>query len=97
MLSFRLAISFASREEGRHVADTMLRGFREMFSCVASPAADAGRHSLGHRYPTGTEFRILWIELHGPSDEQLFRGHVLSKTWIWFDRQLCFSERCADE
>lgn len=97
MLSFDLLNNFTRRQEGRHVADTMLRGFREMIPCVASSAADAGRHSLGHSYPTGTEFRVLWIKLHGPSDEYLSSGHVLSKTRIWFDRQLYFPERCTDE
>ena len=44
---------------------------------------DAGRHSLGHSYPDGTEFRkILWIKLHDPSDEFLFCDHVPSKTLI---------------
>lgn len=58
----------------------MSRGFREMVPCVASSAAsDAGRYSLGHRYPTGTEFRILWIGLHGHSDEHFFRDHVPSQ------------------
>ena len=79
ILSFRLAISLPEHgKEGTlqiRCKEASARWFHA--SLPQLQHTDAGRHSLGHNYPNGTEFRkIRWIKLHDPSDEFLFSDYV---------------------